>query len=68
MDNKRHYPQHISRQYDADFDHLRDQFLQMGALVEKQLQASMHALTEGVADIAEEVSLRESAATGGSKR
>ncbi|MGV0005019.1 MAG: phosphate signaling complex protein PhoU [Candidatus Porifericomitaceae bacterium WSBS_2022_MAG_OTU9] len=56
---QRNYPQHISKQYDYEFEHLRDQFLAMGSLVEKQLESSLQVLAENRTDFSEELMDRE---------
>ena len=59
---QRNYPQHISKQYDNEFESLRDQFLAMGALVEKQLDLSLQGLFNGGADLGDDVHDRENKA------
>lgn len=59
---QRNYPQHISKQYDNEFENLRDQFLAMGALVEKQLDLSLQGLVDGGVDLGDDVEHRENQA------
>ena len=53
------YPQHISKQYDTEFEDLRDQFLAMGTLVEKQLEQALSSLGEGGSELGDDVVDRE---------
>lgn len=47
--------QHISRQYDEDLESLRSKVLNMGGLVEKQVQNALLALTRADSSLAEDV-------------
>lgn len=47
---------HISRQYDRELEEIRSRVLEMGGLVEEQLQRVLNALSEGDAEVAESVS------------
>ncbi|OGT81233.1 MAG: phosphate transport system regulatory protein PhoU [Gammaproteobacteria bacterium RIFCSPLOWO2_02_FULL_61_13] len=48
-------PQHISRQYDNDLEHVRTRVLGMGGLVEQQLIDALRALTDSNPELGEEV-------------
>ena len=48
-------PQHISRQYDNDLEHIRTRVLGMGGLVEQQLIDALRALTDSNPDLGEQV-------------
>jgi len=48
-------PQHISRQYDNDLEHIRTRVLGMGGLVEQQLIDALRALTESDPVLGEQV-------------
>lgn len=47
---------HISRQYDKELEEIRSRVLEMGGLVEEQLQRILNALSEGDAEVADSVS------------
>jgi phosphate transport system protein len=47
--------EHISKQFDADLERLRASVLQMGGLVEQQIQQALQALTSGDIGLAEQV-------------
>jgi len=47
--------QHISREYNAELEHIRSQVLRMGGLVEAQLMQALQALREADISLAEEV-------------
>ena len=47
--------QHISHQYDEDLESLRSKVLNMGGLVEKQVQNALLALTRADSSLAEDV-------------
>ncbi|MGI9229836.1 MAG: phosphate signaling complex protein PhoU [Gammaproteobacteria bacterium] len=48
-------PQHISKQFDNELEEVRSSVLNMGGLVEQQLQKALHALTESDVSLAETV-------------
>ncbi len=50
---------HISHQFDNELENLRNQVFAMGGLVEQQVKDAVTALTEGDADLAEEVITRD---------
>jgi phosphate transport system protein len=52
-------PQHISRQYDHDLEHIRTRVLGMGGMVEQQLIDALRALTESNVELGEKVLLNE---------
>ena len=54
MDNL-HLDQHISHQFNADLEHLRTQFLEMGGLVEEQVTDAVRAIETADGDLAEKV-------------
>ncbi|MDQ3260621.1 MAG: phosphate signaling complex protein PhoU [Pseudomonadota bacterium] len=47
--------EHISKQFDADLERLRASVLQMGGLVEQQIEQALHALTTGDIRLADQV-------------
>jgi phosphate transport system protein len=47
--------EHISKQFDADLERLRASVLQMGGLVEQQIEQALHALTSGDVRLADQV-------------
>ncbi len=47
--------EHISKQFDADLERLRASVLQMGGLVEQQIEQALHALTSGDIRLADQV-------------
>ncbi len=47
--------EHISKQFDADLERLRASVLQMGGLVEQQIEHALHALTSGDIRLADQV-------------
>ena len=47
--------EHISKQFDADLERLRASVLQMGGLVEQQIEQALHALTTGDVRLADQV-------------
>ncbi|MBI2381524.1 MAG: phosphate signaling complex protein PhoU [Gammaproteobacteria bacterium] len=47
--------QHISKQFNAELENLREQVLAMGGIVEHQLGDALHALVEGDTEIADRV-------------
>jgi phosphate transport system protein len=47
--------EHISKQFDADLERLRASVLQMGGLVEQQIEQALHALTSGDTRLADQV-------------
>ncbi len=48
-------PHHISHQFDAELENLRNRVFAMGGLVEQQVKKALTALTEGDTELAEEV-------------
>lgn len=54
MDNL-HLDQHISHQFNADLEHLRTQFLEMGGLVEEQVTDAVRAIETADGALAEKV-------------
>ena len=54
-----HLSQHISRQFNSDIEDVRRQVLAMGGLVEEQIAASLHVLTERDAAGGAEIRERE---------
>jgi len=46
---------HISRQFEADLEHIRSRVLGMGGLVEQQLTNALRALTDGDLELGEKV-------------
>lgn len=58
MDNL-HLDQHISRQFNADLEHLRTQLLEMGGLVEDQIVNAIKAIETVDGELAEQVMKRE---------
>ncbi|MBI1732571.1 MAG: phosphate signaling complex protein PhoU [Gammaproteobacteria bacterium] len=48
-------PQHISRQYDNDLEHIRTRVLGMGGLVEQQLIDALRALADSNTELGEKV-------------
>lgn len=59
MDNLQ-LDQHISRQFNADLEHLRTQLLEMGGLVEDQIVNAIRAIETADGELAEQVMKRES--------
>jgi phosphate transport system protein len=51
--------QHISQQFNADLSELKDRFLLMGGMVEKQVSDAVTALIDANGSLAEEVRLRD---------
>ncbi|RLA12661.1 MAG: phosphate transport system regulatory protein PhoU [Gammaproteobacteria bacterium] len=51
--------QHISRQFDADLEHLRSQVLAMGGVVEEQIADALEAFINADFELAEKVALRD---------
>lgn len=51
--------QHISRQFDADLEEVREQVLRMGGLVEQQIADAVRALLEGDSALGEEIMQRD---------
>ena len=47
--------EHISKQFDADLERLRASVLQMGGLVEQQIEHALHSLTTGDMRLADQV-------------
>jgi phosphate transport system protein len=47
--------EHISKQFDADLERLRASVLQMGGLVEQQIEQALHSLTTGDVRLADQV-------------
>jgi len=54
-----HLSQHISRQFNSEIEDVRRQVLAMGGLVEEQIAASMHMLTDRDAGSSAEIRERE---------
>lgn len=54
MDNL-HIDQHISRQFNADLEHLREHLLEMGGLVEEQVADAVRAIENADSSLAEKV-------------
>ena len=54
MDNL-HIDQHISRQFNADLEHLREHLLEMGGLVEEQVADAVQAIENADSALAEKV-------------
>ena len=54
MDNS-NLPHHISQQFDAELENLRNQVFKMGGLVEEQVKKAITALIEGDTALADEV-------------
>lgn len=54
MDNL-HIDQHISRQFNADLEHLREHLLEMGGLVEEQVADAVKAIENADSSLAEKV-------------
>ncbi|MBM6550604.1 phosphate signaling complex protein PhoU [Marinomonas ostreistagni] len=50
---------HISQQFNAELETLRQHFLTMGGVVENQVADAIHALLEGESDLAEEVKAKD---------
>lgn len=50
--SKGHLTDHISRRYNEDIEHVRKSVLEMGGLVERQIEAALSALVEGDSDAA----------------
>lgn len=50
-----HFDQHISRRYNAELEEIRTQALQMGGLVERQLDSAINALVEGDSQLGQAV-------------
>src|SRR3974377_530584 len=51
--------QHISRRFDEDLEHVRSRVLQMGGLVEQQLQSAVLALVQADAELGERVAIED---------
>ena len=56
--------QHISRQFDADLEHLRSQVLAMGGVVEEQIADAVEAFINADFKLAEKVVLRDHEVNG----
>lgn len=52
---KLHIDQHISRQFNADLEHLREHLLEMGGLVEEQVADAVRAIETADSSLAEKV-------------
>lgn len=50
---------HLSTQFDADLNAINTKLLQMGGLVESQIEVAMRALADFDADLADQVITRE---------
>ena len=53
--DKTNQPHHISQQFDAELENLRNRVFAMGGLVEEQVKKAVEALSEGNLELAEEV-------------
>jgi len=51
--------EHTNKQFEADLEHVRSQFLQMGGVVESMIQEAIEALSSGDLSLAEKVRERE---------
>jgi len=51
--------EHTNKQFDADLEHVRSQFLQMGGVVEAMIHEAIEALSSGDLDLVEKVRERE---------
>ena len=58
MPDKELFKQHISQQFNSELEEIRTQLLEMGGLVEKQINDAIVALIEGDAKLAEQLGRR----------